>query len=461
MESNPDIILLGAGISALTLAYELKKRGIKALLIHQAEEVGGAVKSGFEESYLYEYGPNSLLLTTDYLRDMIHDLGLNSEMLNSSDSAQKRYIVKNSQLQALPMSPISFLTSNFFSWKAKFRLIKELRIPPTQDENETLASFVQRRLGKEFLDYAINPFVAGVYAGDPNELSVKYAFRKLYELEQKYGSLIKGQLKGAKERKKRGEKAKNAAPMISFRNGLGQLIQSLSKYLEGQILSSAKIEAIYHLNDGWSISLKQFNETVDAKALAILLPAFVVPDLPFTFLKNDQRKMFNQVYYPAVTVVHSAYKKSAVKHPLDGFGYLTPEAEKREVLGTLFSSQIFNHRAPESHTLLTSFIGGARQPHIALKSDEELRSLISKEHSQLLGIQEKPDFSKIIRWQKAIPQYGVQHGKVLDAASQIEQANKGLFFGGNWLHGISMSDCINQAKPVADKIESYLKTKTD
>jgi protoporphyrinogen/coproporphyrinogen III oxidase len=444
--------ILGGGISGLSLGFFLRELGEEVLIIESTKRVGGAIKTESKDGFTYEFGPNSLLNTSSKITDLIKKIGLESELIQANAIAKNRYIVKNGSLVALPSSLVTFISSSLFSFKAKLRLLKEPFIPKGTNENESLSTFVSRRLGQEFLDYAINPFVAGVYAGDPNQLSVKYAFKKLFELEQKYGSLIKGQINGAKERKKRGEVAKNSAGMISFKNGLGSLITYLEKYLEASILKDCSIEAIHQLNDGWSVSFKHVLETADFDLLINTIPAHKQMDLPFTFLKKDNRKTFQEVYYPPVTVVQVGYEKSTISHELDGFGYLTPEKEGRKILGCLFSSQIFDNRAPQDHILLTNYIGGARQPEQASLSDNDLLDLVYEEHKQLLGAKEKPVFSEIIRWKKAIPQYTTHYAVVKMSIEEMEKANPGLVFSGNWVNGISMSDCITQAAALAEKL---------
>jgi oxygen-dependent protoporphyrinogen oxidase len=444
--------ILGAGISGLSLGFYLKELGEEVLIMETSDRVGGAVKTDTKEGFTYEFGPNSILNTSDKITEMIKKIGLESELIKANSIAKNRYIIKNAKLIALPTSLIKFLQTNLFSFKAKLRLLKEPFIPKGTNKLETLADFVKRRLGDEFLDYAINPFVAGVYAGDPEKLSVKYAFKKLYDLEQKYDSLIKGQFKGAKERKKSGEVAKNSAEMISFKNGLGSLVTHLEQHLEDSILKKLRIEAIHRLNDGWSVSFHNILETADFDILINTVPAHKQQNLPFTFLKKDSRKFFQEIYYPPVTVVQTGYKREDIAHELDGFGYLTPEKESRKILGCLFSSQIFDYRAPENHVLLTNFIGGARQPEQALLSDSEVLKLVSDDHKELLGTKNEPIFTEIIRWEKAIPQYSIAYAEIKKKIEEMEEANPGLIFSGNWVHGISMSDCITQASVLAEKL---------
>jgi oxygen-dependent protoporphyrinogen oxidase len=442
--------IIGSGISGLSLAHFLRKKNHDVVLLESSSRVGGPVHSSFEDSFLFEHGPNSLLLTNNSIQELINDISLTDDLIRAKPEAKNRYIVKNGGLLALPTSPSAFLKTPLFSWKAKFRLLKEPFVTAGTNPNESLGDFVKRRLGSEFLDYAINPFVAGIYAGDPMQLGVRHAFAKLYELEQKYGSLIKGQIKGAKERKKRGEIAKDRAPMISFKYGLQQLIAALADSLKQHIWLAAQIDQIHKVHDGWSIMLQNSDESFDVEQLVVTIPAHRLHELRFGHLKSDQRERLKEIYYPPVTVVQTGYKRTDIQHPLDGFGYLTPEKEKRQILGGLFSSSIFDGRAQAGHVLITSFIGGARQPQVALKEDEELLNLVFQEHQELLGAQEKPVFTKVIRWPKAIPQYTTDYDRFKEAIKIMEKANSGIHFSGNWVKGISLSDCITKAHELAE-----------
>ena len=240
---SKSMIIIGGGIAGMTAAFRLKKAGIKVTLLEKNDRLGGALYSHQEDGYLAELGPNSILETSPLVTELIRDIGLEEDKVYANESSKVRYIVRNKKPVPLPSSPPSFIASPLFSILAKLRLIKEPFIEAWDNQyEESLSQFVIRRLGQEFLDYAINPFVAGVYAGDPDTLSVKHGFPKLYALEQKYGSLIKGQIKGAKERKKRQEVAKQSARMFSFRQGLKMIPTAISN-----------IKIISHFNNALGI----------------------------------------------------------------------------------------------------------------------------------------------------------------------------------------------------------------
>ena len=243
--SSKKIVTLGAGISGLATSYLLHKNGFDVTILEKKKEVGGSMESVYESNFLFDRGPNSGLETSPLIGQLVDELGLREQMIYANKKGNKRYILRNNQLFPLPMSPPAFLKTKLFSTSAKLRLMAEPFIGRSKDGYyQSIAEFVKRRLGKEFLDYAINPFVAGVYAGNPEDLSVKSAFPKLYELEEKYGGLIIGTIKSIKERKQRAEKSKQSAKMFSFKDGMQAFPAAVANYLESKVVTSADVYSI-------------------------------------------------------------------------------------------------------------------------------------------------------------------------------------------------------------------------
>lgn len=451
--------MIGGGISGLTTAFLLKRKGIDIKLFESNSFPGGNIRTESIDGYLIEHGPNSTLETTPLINTLLELLGIAGRKIYAAESAKKRYILKDGKLIPLPMSPLAFLRTRLFSASAKLRLLKEPFIGSKSHDRETIAEFTRRRLGKEFLDYAINPFVAGVFAGDPADLNVKAAFPKLYELEQKYGSLIKGQFKSHKERKKRNEESKQSAKMISFTGGMKELVDSIysalreSALLDTQVTRIEKSDGKYILT--YTNDFRSYSEIFDSVILS--LPAknagSLLKDFDVT-LSDDLSK----VYYPPVTVVLTGFKKEDLGFIPDGFGFLIPEAEKRKILGSLWSSVIFPGRAPDGSYLLTNFLGGSRQPEIAGKNNQELEQLVLSELKDLMGVKGKPEFIRIIRWGEAIPQYSRNHALLNDRIADLQERTPGLFICSNFYGGISVCDCIKNAFTVSESAEEYSKT---
>ncbi len=453
--------IIGGGITGLTAAYHLKQSGINFTLYEASPQIGGAVRSIRRDGYLAEFGPNTLLETSPVISSLIRDLGLEDRKLYANDKAKNRYIVRGQKPIALPTSPTSFLSSPLFSFGAKLRLLREPFIGKYSGENEeSVADFVKRRLGNEFLDYAIDPFVSGVYAGDPQMLSLQYAFPKLYALEQKYGSLIKGQIKGKRARSKNGEVVKTRAKMFSFDDGLQVLIDALYHNLTDEIKLNTSVSRIEQTSGGWNIYYND-NGTEYIKthsSLILTLPAYKIAKLQHNIDGVDLSSL-NEIYYPPVTSLSLGFKRSDVAHALDGFGVLIPKKENFHLLGTLFPSSLFPGRAPKDHVLLTSYIGGARSPELGAATESEQIEFVLKDLRTLLGVRGEPTFIHRSYFPKAIPQYNLGYGKFKAIMDNFETKAPGIHITGNFRNGISLGDCIMSGKKLAERMSNLNSTK--
>ncbi|MBL0174123.1 MAG: protoporphyrinogen oxidase [Ignavibacteria bacterium] len=456
--THADTIILGAGISGLTAAYALQKQGIDVLVLEKADRAGGSIRSWRQDGRLIEAGPNSTLETTPLLTQLIRDLGIEDRKMYADDSSAKRFILRGGTLMPLPMSPGAFLRTPLFSARAKLRLFREPFIGASDPKsNETVAEFVRRRLGREFLDYAINPFVAGVYAGDPETLSVRAAFPKLFEIEQKYGGLIMGQIRGAKERKRRGEESKTSARMFSFTDGMETLTIALRDALH-RVETGIRVARITTREDGGfalEAATADGPRLYTCDALVLATPAHDAAEL-VRELAPDLSEPLRAIPYPPVAVAITVFRPQPGMHPLDGFGFLIPAVEKREILGTIFTSTLFRDRTEAGTALLTSFVGGARQPANAELSDDDVAALVLREQTALLGTPPVPVFSAVTRWKKAIPQYTLGHPACMARVEAAEKALPGLFFCANYRGGISVGDCVKSADRSAAAVSDFL-----
>lgn len=448
------IVVIGAGISGLTTAYLLSKKGFDVKIIEKKESVGGSIESVIENGFLFDRGPNSALETTPVIAQLVQELNLENELLYASKAANKRYILRNNQLHALPMSPHGLIKTKLFSGKAKLRLMAEPFVKRSKDGYyQSLAEFVKRRLGKEFLDYAINPFVAGVYAGRPEELSVKSAFPKLYALEENYGGLIIGTVRSIRERKKRAEKSKQSAKMLSFKSGMIALPKAIENYFGDNVLLSSEVISVEKNETGFVVTFKQNGEVnkIICDVVLSTIPAYIASELFSKFDKNFKTHS-DAIYYPPVLVYYLVYNKKDIQQPLDGFGFLIPEKEKKSFLGALWSSVIFSDRTDENTAAFTLFIGGSRNPDFVKANRTALLQKVRKEFEELMKIKGSPIYSAERFWEKAIPQYNlgyIEHEKYFD---EFEKQNPGLFISGNFRGGISVGDCIKNAENVSEKI---------
>jgi len=451
MSENTTVGILGGGITGLSVAYALQKSGIKATVYEKSEEVGGAIHSITKKGFLVEEGPNTLSIRSSKMWNLLDTLGLESQMVKANDVAKKRFIVKNKKPIPVPMSFSNFLTTPLISSGAKLRLLKEPFVSASDRDDESVATFIERRLGRQPLDYGINPFVSGIYAGDPQKLSIKYTFSMLWEMEQRYGSITRGMIK--KERPK--NRPKRA--MISFREGNQVLPNTLADFLDNTPKTSTEILSITKNNYNWVLSGEAPDQPFETEhnCLISTLPTHLLPELFAPELVNELAKL----PYAPVSVLGLGFESNQITHPLDGFGMLIPEVENYKTLGVLFSSTLFPNRAPDGHELLTCFIGGARNPELARKSPKELVKIVLRELSELLQISGDPVFHHHKYWAKAIPQYPVGYNRYAKEMNNIEKENPGLFFQGNFREGVSVPDCILSGFETAQKVITFIKTR--
>lgn len=438
------ICIIGGGISGLVSAFLLEKRGFELTLFEKSGHVGGNIQTVEVEGFLIEYAPNSLL-KSPRLVELIRELKLETEVLTANPANKKRYVLRDGKLKSLPMSILKMATSDYFSLKARLRLLKEPFVRTKSQDGESVAEFFERRLGREIVERAADPFIAGIYAGNPESLSVKSAFARLYELEEKYGSLLIGSLLS------KTEKADKSFPRtFSFKNGVQTLIDKLAENLGESIQINTKVEQIEKTSDGkWLVKTNSGEDVFDS--LIISTPAEAAANLIEKIDTNLSEKL-NKIYYPPVAMIYFGVKKENLKQNLDGFGFLIPSSEKRRILGTIWNSAVFKNRSPAGFHLLTNFVGGARNAEFFERSDEELFEIVYEELRDILGLQKKPEFTHIKRWRKAIPQYILGYELTAKSIEDFENKHENIFFCSNFYKGISVGDCIKNAYEVAKKL---------
>jgi oxygen-dependent protoporphyrinogen oxidase len=437
-----DVLVVGGGISGLTAAFRLVRGGLKTAVLESAERVGGAVETFSDGTWRFEQGPNTVLENNESVGRLIRDAGLEAEKAVAAPAAKKRYLYQGGRLVPLPGGPGGFLGTPLFPLSAKLRLLREPWIGrPPEGTEESIAQFVRRRLGQPFLDYAVGPFVSGVYAGDPERLSVRWAVPKIHGLEAQHGSLIRGAL----------ARRKGPAPggaMISFREGLEELPRRLAREI-GEVRTGVAARRIVREGDGFKVETSA--GPVEARRVVLAVPADVAARLLEEATAGASR-LLGEIPYAAVAVVSLGWRRGQVGHPLDGFGFLAPRKEGLRTLGCLFPSGIFPGRAPEGHVALAAFTGGRTDPEIAGWPEERIVSTILDELRGPLGLSGEPVFQLVRRWPRAIPQYEVGHGRFVERAREIEGALPGLRFSGNFLGGVSVPDCIRNATALAEEL---------
>ena len=423
------VAIVGAGITGLTAAYRLQKYGIPVTVYEASPQTGGMIRTTSRDGFTFELGPNTIMETSPRVRALIRSVGLEQQRIQPSPDARRRYIVRGSRLHAVPQSPADAIWTRLFTLGAKLRALAEPFIPASQDD-ESVARFVRRRLGREFLDYAVDPLVGGIFAGDPEQLSITHAFPKLRALEQRDGSLIRGAL----HRKKSGPPSKASAPAFSFPGGLQTLIDALSGPLAGAIRLNTPVTDLARLREH--------------SAVLLCTPAHQLAQLGLSCM--------NRIVYPPVIRLVFGFRREQVTHPLDGFGVLVPKLEPFRILGALFSSTTFSGRAPDGHVLITVYMGGARSPELATLGDAELRSIALDDLARLLGVTGQPVLEDLARIPRAIPQFNLGYGEIKRLIREVELRSPGLFLAGNYRDGIAVSDAIVSGDTSAERISAFL-----
>lgn len=450
---NADIIIIGAGLTGLSLAYHLKKNGRQPLLLEKAARPGGVIQTHSEEGFIFESGPNTGVLSNKETALLFEELSGRFTLETGNSGAKKRYILKEGRWQPIPSGLLSAVATPLFTLKDKFRILGEPFRKPGTDPDETVAGIVTRRMGKSFLDYAVDPFISGIYAGDPSRLVTRYALPKLYALEQNYGSFIKGAMRKGREKKSEDEK-KATKEVFSARGGLGSLIAALENEIGSESIKCG-ITGLKtgYTGNGFSVSFSDSAGQEHSLTCPILVSTaggYSLPEI-LPFLSPEDLAPVLRLEYAGVVQVAAGYKKWN-GFPLDAFGGLVPSAEKRQILGILFPSAIFAGRAPEGGALLSVFLGGTRNRELLARSDDEIIKIALDEIRMTLHTGETPDLLKIFRYEKAIPQYEVSSGERLECIKGIEAKYPGLILAGNIRDGIGMADRVKQAKHIADML---------
>lgn len=435
--------IIGGGISGLTLAYELQKKGVDYQLWEASQQPGGYIQSRRKggpagRSYLCELGPNSLLGDADLLL-WLDELGLTPDLIFSNSVSKARYIFRAGQYRKLPSGPPSLLFGRFFSWKTKLAILAERNNKTLSPVGETLAQFFRRRFSSEIVDYALGPFVAGIYAGDPEKLLVSETFPVLLQYEKEYGSVLRGLIKNQASTVGRRQS-------FSFREGMQMLPDALAARLRNLSLNDP-VQRISRTSDGWLVVGEKTSKTVDQLVLATStdVAAQLVDDR-----YPQLARALSQVSYPPMTAVHSVYKRADVRHPLNGFGGLNPATEQQFASGHIWSSSVFDGRCASDEVLFTTFVGGAVKPDNARQPDHVLLERVHQELVTNFGIStSEPTFQAIQRWERAIPQYDAHIAAIKPFVEATE--TDGLYICANWYGGVSLSDCIGKAQRLAKR----------
>ncbi len=450
-----EIVIIGAGLTGLTLAFYLKKQGKDVLIVEKSAKPGGVIQTVKDGEFVYETGPNTGVVGNPEVAELFEDLEGLCTLETADPSAKRRLIWKNGKWHALPSGFFSAVTTPLFTLTDKFRVLGEPFRKKGTNPEENLADLVKRRLGVSFLNYAIDPFISGIYAGDPKYLIPKYALPKLYALEQNYGSFIKGSMKKAKENKKNPRMQKATKEVFSAKGGLSNLIKALTEKTGSEnILLKAKNTSVSPLENAFEIRTEINGEPIQIKAKKVVTTSGaneLMNLLPF--LSEQEKVPFQELKYASVVQAIVGYRKWKGRD-LKAFGGLVPTIEERNILGALFTSSFFTGRAPKNGALISVFMGGTKRPEIYEMEDEEIESLISRDLCVMMGMPVfRPDLFELYRYKYAIPQYGLSSAQRFETINQLQEKYPGLILAGNIRNGIGMADRIKQARDLAEELK--------
>jgi oxygen-dependent protoporphyrinogen oxidase len=441
-------LVVGGGISGLVCAYALQRAGVEVQLVEASPRPGGVINSVSRDGFLLELGPQSFSCT-DTLRQLCSELGISDQLLEAPAKAP-RFVLVDGKLQPVPMSPPAFLMSSLINGPTKWALMRDIfgkSVPP--DEDESVAAFIRRKFTPQLLDRLVGPFVSGVYAGDPERLSLRSAFPQLYEAEMAAGGIVRGMMRLAKAKKGPRERP----TLNTFRDGNETLVRALANKLGPSLRAGLRVTKISRQRDGsFDVRFEGHGreESVSARSLIFATPTDVTGRL-LAQLDSSFESFLTPVEYAAVAVISLGCRKNDVGHSLDGFGFLVPRSAGLRVLGTVWNSSLFPGRTPDDHVLLTSFVGGATDPGAAKLNQQELTNLVHREISPLLSIKRDPVFSNVTVWSRALPQYNLGHGSRLSAISQRLSQFPGIRLIGNYLRGPAIGSCVEQALAAAEE----------
>ena len=444
-----DVVVIGAGLTGLSVAYNLKLMDCDVVVLEKENRIGGQIHTYTEDGFTFESGPNTGVVSFPEVAELFQSLGDSCQLEIARESSKRRLIWKGDRFHALPSGPVGGLTTPLFSLSDKFRILGEPWRKPGNDPDESVGALAIRRLGQSFYDYAVDPFVSGVYAGDPMKLTTRYALPKLYNLEARYGSFIRGSIAKAKEPKT--ERDRMATKKVfSALGGLQRMVEAMAQGLD--ITLGAKEVKVEPQGDGrWVVSYEG-GESISCRQVVTTVGAYALPKM-LPFIEEEQLQTFSRLFYaPIIQAVLGV--KDARGLDVPAFGGLVPSKEQQRVLGILFPSSCFSGRAPEGGALYSYFIGGARHTDYMQKSDEEIQNIVLEAFHRMLKYPAdmKPDLLRIFRHQHAIPQYWSDSGERFKTIERLQSQYPGLTLAGNMRDGIGMGNRIHQGAEVAKQL---------
>lgn len=450
MASAPLTVVVGAGISGLSCAYALQKARQNVLLLEAGPRPGGVIQSVEENGYLFELGPQSFS-STPALYALCEELGLTPQLVEAPRRAP-RFVLIDRELIPVPLSPLAFLGSKLLGGKTKFAILTEvLRTTYPPEPDESIAAFTRRKFSKQLLDRMVGPLVSGIYAGDPERISLRAAFPKLYEAEKRCGSMVRGMFGSSKTTTGTADQSRRRPSLLSFRMGNEAPVHALAEKLRFALRYNYPAAEIRRTDAGFVIKGQGAEGEIVCARIVLAAPSGATAQI-LRAITPLAATSLQQITYAPVAVTSLGYRKDQIKRTLDGFGFLVPRSAGLRTLGLVWNSSLFPGRAPQGHVLMTGFVGGATDESAAALSEDALPALVHSEIAPLLGVTGDPVMSRVTRYERAIPQYNVGHTELLQTAQQAISAVPGLFVIGNYWDGPAIGACVEHSVKVAEQV---------
>ena len=468
------VAVVGGGISGLTAAYTLAQargRGVPVseFLIEAGDRLGGVVRTDHLEGFVLEGGPDSFISEKPEAAELCHELGLGDSLIGSNDDERQTYILHGGGLVPLPeglmlLAPTRirpFLKTPLLPLPSKLMVATEWFVTPTKqrDYDESIATFVRRHFGKAMLENIVDPLLAGVYGGDAMSLSVQSVLPRFREMENQYGSLIRGAMATAKKMKKGvrsnefGEQSANSL-FVTLKDGLGELTKALESRLDtSRIHVGQRVVSIERIEHHWKSPYRircEGNLDYEADAIILALPIHACATF-FPTLPQELSDAFRAIPYSSAITVNLGFDEGVAAALPPGFGFLVPARERSRLLACTFVHRKFPYRAPRGKALLRCFLGGTRDSGVMELSNNEIIPLVRQELRNILGIEMAPLFSLISRWPSAMAQYTVGHKDHINRIASLMQKYPRLYLAGNAYSGIGISDCIRTGRSAAQQ----------
>jgi len=476
------VVIIGGGIAGLATAYSLcdlaaKEDGLEITILEAKKKVGGNIQTESRDGFIIEGGPDCFLSEKPWAMALCRKLGLGEQLTPTNDRLRKTYVLSRGKLHELPegvtlMIPtkiIPLAMSRLITTKGKLRMLLEIFIPKKKDDSdESLASFVRRRLGAEVLDKIAEPLVAGIHAADPETMSVRASFPKFVALEEEYGSLIRGMVKRMARFKKKmsatnpWEDRKKMTMFVTLRDGMSALIDTLADFITEKgvkIKTDTTVKAIKKEKNGKYRVITNKDGDITADAVVIAAPAHAAARLTRD-IDRELSSVLGTIPFSSTATVTMAFKKVDIKKPLTGFGFVVPRSENRGIMASTWSSVKFDGRAPHGFVLIRCFVGGAKGGEYLKLNNKEMTAMVRGELKDIMGITAEPLFTRIYKWKKAMPQYTIGHEERVRHIEKKTARHKGLFLTGSSYHGIGIPDSIHGGEITAKKILSLAGKKT-